>query len=275
MSLDVTGAKNFYYYGKPSDQVPNPPYPPGQKITTQLPANVAKIRIGVILALTAYVSYKIYKVTGSIVWCWPLVVLGVTLAAYVAYQHLLKKDPLIEAFYKIAGGKENYEKLPQIPIEKNKKTYESFKMAWASLEHPAYGFTISDGRKGMLIKGLSDFKERGIEEALIGVGPTATEALMIFVEKLGPYDVPRIILNEAEWATSILTAFDYKALDNPFTHFLKSSLWGSPDEAGAGSKKRFDIYAWISTDMANEFIAQRGIVNQLAPEGPKVEEVKE
>jgi hypothetical protein len=196
-----------------------------------------------------------------------------TLAAYIAYKHLLIKDPLVEAFYKIAGGKENYENLPEILLEKNKKTYENFKMTWASLEHPAYRFTTSDGRKGMLIKGLSDSKERGVLEMLVNAGPTPTQSLMIFIEKVSPDDIPRTISNMAEWAYSILVALNYDAWNNPFSEFL--SLSAEPNSAGSSSRRESNIYAWISTDMANEFIAQKGIVNQLAPEGPIVEEIKE
>jgi hypothetical protein len=61
MSLNVTGAKNFYYYGKPSNQIKETTLPPGQKIWTQLPANVAKIRIGAILFLTGQFFHAVIK----------------------------------------------------------------------------------------------------------------------------------------------------------------------------------------------------------------------
>lgn len=131
MSLDATGAKYFYHYTN-TDSLPQ------HKIWTQLPSNIAKIRVGAILAVTAYffrVALKTPIIKG---WCWPVAILGMSLAAYISYRHLLTKDPLVETFYKIAGGKENYEKLPEIPLENGRKTYENFKMAWASLEHPAY-----------------------------------------------------------------------------------------------------------------------------------------
>ncbi len=272
MSLDATGAKNFYYYGKPANQIKETIFPSGKEIWTQFPTHAAKIRIGAILALTGYFFQAVIKTPIIRRWCWPVAILGITLAAYVAYKHLLIKDPLVEVFYKIAGGKENYEKLPEIPVEKNKKTYANFEMAWASLEHPTYRFTTSDGRKGMLIKGLSVSKELGIMEAFVKAGPIPTQTLMIFVEKLGPYDVPRTISNMAEWVFSALVALNYKAWNNPFSTLLSSSFVGSSDE---GDRTTFSIYAGISTDMANEFIAQKDIVNQLAPRGPKVEEVKD
>lgn len=274
MSLDTTGATNFYYYGRPADQITDKTYPSGQKIWTQLPANVAKIRIGVILAVTAYFFQVMQKNPMVGEWRWLVVIVGVALAAWVAYKYLLTADPLVEAFYKIAGGKEEYEKLPEFPLDKNKKTYANFNITWASLEHPLHRFSTLDGRKGLVVKGLSHSKKLELEDLLVGGEPTPIQNLMIFVEKLGPYDVPRKIQNEAEWATTIFTALNFKAWDNPFEHFFESCSVGKSGEAG-GYKKTSSIYAHMSTDMANEFISQKGVVNLLKPKGPTVEEVED
>jgi|GEM_PF-2339725 len=274
MSLDATGATNFYYYGKPADQITDKTYPTGQKIWTQLPVNVAKIRIGVILAVTAYFFHTLQKNPMVSEWRWLVVIVGVALAAWVAYKYLLSEDPLVETFYKIAGGKEEYEKLPEFPLDKNKKTYANFDITWANLEHPLYRFLTSDGRKGLMIKGLSHSKKLELEDIIVGGEPTPIQNLMNFVEKLGPYDVPRKIGNEAEWATTIFTALSYTIWNNPFEHFLKSRSVGSPGDAGS-YKKTSKIYAHMPTDMANEFISQKGVVNELKPKGPIIEEVKD
>ncbi|HEX4839841.1 MAG TPA: hypothetical protein VFU89_05320 [Rhabdochlamydiaceae bacterium] len=278
MSLDATGATNFYYYGKPANQITDKTYPTGQRIWTQLPVNVAKIRIGVILAITAYFFQAMQKNPMVGEWRWLVVIVGVALAAWVAYKYLLTKDPLVETFYKIAGGKEEYEKLPEFPLDKNKKTYANFEITWKSLEHPLYRFLTSDGRKGLVVKGLSHSKKLELEDMLVRGEPTPTQNLMIFVEKLGPYDVPRKIGNEAEWATTIFTALSCKTWNNPFEDCLESCSVGSSGEAGS-YKRTSKIYAGMSTDMANEFISQKGVVNELKPQsperGPIVEEVKD
>jgi hypothetical protein len=245
MSLDTV---NFYYYGKPSSEIPNPTFPPGQKITTQLPSNIVAIRIGAIFIVTVYAAYAIARETGLTILRWPFIIFGITLSAYIAYKHLFIKDPLVEAFYKIAGGKENYDKLPEIKLDGSKRTHENFVMSWDALEHPVHRFSTSNSRKGLLVKALSS---------------SQTKTKLIFVEKLGPYDTRRVIIsNLPEWVTSTLTstltALNYHKWENPFSTFLS----GSSNTRGFYAS---EIYASISTDDANEFIAQRGLVNRLEP----------
>lgn len=253
MSLDATGATNFYYYDRPSDRTRGRAYPSGQKIWTQLPADVAAIRIGAILAVTAIFFLSALKTPAIREWCsLVVVVVGVTLAAWVAFKHLLTNDSLVEAFYKIAGGKENYEKLPEFPMKKNPKTHISFDITWASLKYPLYRFPTSDGRKGLVVKGSSY--------------SAPTQAIMIFVEKLGPYDIS-IPIDIPERGFSILKAFHYRAWNNPF-----SSLILSVEGPKMGGYKIINgLYAYMPTDWANAFIAQKDVVNQLKPKASKIE----
>lgn len=263
MSIETVGASNFYYYGKLSSKIPNPTFPPGQEITTLLPANIVAIRIGAIFILTLCTAYTIARIPVLTILRWPVIILGITLSAYIAYKHLLIKDPLVEAFYKIAGGKDNYDKLPEIKLDASKKTCDNFNISWDALEHPVYRFITTDGRKGLLVKGLSNSAELGL------CGEALTQATIIFVEKLGPYDRRSRISNLAEWGESIFTALTYKEWDNPFSTNSSSS---SRRNFTAPSKTAVGIFASMFTDNANEFIAQRGIVNHLEP---KVEEVND
>lgn len=255
MSLDATGAKNFYYYESPSGPTQVKTYPSGQKIWTQLPVDVAAIRIGAILAATTIFFISALKTPATSQWRFLVVIFGVTLAAWVAIKHLLTNDSLVEAFYKIAGGKENYEKLPEFPMNKDQKTYANFGIAWARLEHPLYRFSTSDGRKGLLVKGL-----RCVEEYnSMGIARTAyTRSMMVFVEKLGPCDIPIPIAGITERGFSIRNALHYRAWNNPFSSTLLSV------QGPTGSYKIINgLYAYMPADWANKFIAQKGVVNQL------------
>ncbi|HEX2579986.1 MAG TPA: hypothetical protein VHK67_06265 [Rhabdochlamydiaceae bacterium] len=267
MSLDATGATNFYYYGKPSDQIAVKTYPSGQKIWTQLPADIAKIRIGGILAFTTTFFLAVLKTPAISEWRWLVVIVGMTLAAWVTFKHLLTNDPLVETFYKIAGGKENYEKLPEFQLHKNKKTYENFDIAWASLKHPLYRFSTSDGRKGLVVKGVSRSKEHALVRRE-GTGPAHNQAMMIFVEKLGPCDVRIKYISDR--ILSILNAFSCRAWNNSFSALLPS---GEASNENGSYRTIKGLYAYIPTDWANAFITQSGSVNQLQAEAPHVEQV--
>lgn len=210
-----------------------------------------------------------YRLTS---WFWPLAILGIGYALYTTYKHLLANDSLVETFYKIAGGEESYNNLPEFnpdqenadnsvigkaqkpsvkPEEIKNNTsmtaYRFYDISWKALEHPVYRFTTQDGRKGMLVKGLNNFTE------------THTEAIMVFVEKLSPYDLPPIL---PEWLMSTLIAIClYWA--NPLSKKLESA---SLTRGRISQESNTTIYASITTNMANEFIAQRGVINQLNPQ---------
>ncbi|HEX4840373.1 MAG TPA: hypothetical protein VFU89_08035 [Rhabdochlamydiaceae bacterium] len=266
-----TGATNFYYYDRPADQITNKTYPPGQKIWTQLPPDIAKIRIGAILAFTGIFFLAVLNTPSIREWRWLVVIVGVTLAAWVAYKHLLTKDPMVEAFYKIAGGKDNYDTLPEWRLEKNKKTYANFDVLWADADvKPLYRFSTSDGRKGLMVKGLSHTKEHSLVR-IKGTGPARTQALMVFVEKLGPYDIHILIKNMTERSFSIINALNFEAWNNPFSEVLLAGEGESDD--GSSSRTINGLYAYMSTDWANDFIAQRGVVNQLEPKSLSVKQV--
>src|ERR1700733_1199669 len=80
---------------------------------TPLPKNIAYLRIGLALAITAlYASIDKHPL-----WRWGITTVGVAYASYTAYLHLRRRDPLVEAFYKIVGGEEKFLQLPEIKFE--------------------------------------------------------------------------------------------------------------------------------------------------------------
>jgi hypothetical protein len=301
-NLSTTGAANFYYFGTPSTEIKNPTFPRGQKITTQLPANVVKIRILAVLLVTARVIW-----IGLTRWNWPVAVLGATYALYTTYKHLISKDPLVEVFYKIAGGQESYNNLHELKLnideknvavtnststeksdnpitekvqevsakpnketeEKTKKTFNRFdNISWEALEHPVYRFTTQDGRKGMLVKGLSYLAQPDLLNQLLGAPPAQTKAVMVFIEKLSLYDLSPVF---PEWFATIAIAIclDWEP---PLSKLLVSSSGSSEENSWKYETK---IYASITTDMANEFIAQKGVFNQLKQRIEEIIEVED
>ena len=194
-------------------------------------------------------------------------------ASYTAYRHLLTKDPLVEAFYKIAGGEKEYQALPELkPKEKQKQTYEYADQDWSKLEHPKYRFLTKDGRKGLLVKGLSYLKTLP-PFTFKGASPSNTKKIMIFVEKLDFTDISRKSNNVPKWITDILFGVTSLSLSNPY-HGRISAGDSCDTHSLETHQEETWINGWISTDMANELIAQQGVVNQLAPAGPTIEEVK-
>jgi len=260
-SLNATSDSHFYYYGHQVDKVPKGPFLLGQRITTRLPEDIlkAKIRIVTTFVLTTAV---VLGITGSTLWSWPVLILGLSFAAYTAYKHLLTRDPLVDVFYRIAGGEAAYNNLPEIRLDPLKKTYENFDrqirlnaqkkthqifhpLSWQELVHSVYRLTTADGRKGMLVKGLTYSEEpflyRDESPSLV-----YTQARLIFVEKFNADDIPN---NKSSGILAINT------------HWHCEKRFPSQSLGARGKEYIFQdlcrIYSFMTTDMANEFIAQR------------------
>jgi len=256
-SVNTLEASHFYYYGKPANEIPNTPFPLGHRITTQFPGDVAKIRIVMTLALTAIV---VLSDTGFTIWSWPIVILGLSFAAYTAYKHLLTPDPLVDLFYRIAGGEVGYNNLPVIPIDRARKTWMTFwAIRWQELKHPVYRFTTIDGRKGMLIKGLSYSEECIDLETADQTSPLLrTQAKLIFIEKLKSRDIRS---DRIQWPGQGHPALESISDWSWETSFLNGS---SGDITSMYTLQYFSrIYGFMTTDMANEFIAQKGAQNRI------------
>jgi hypothetical protein len=107
----------------------------------------------------------------------------------------------------------------------------------------------------MLVKGLSILAERPFL-SFANSRPSQTKFTMLFVEKFGSYENLDLAMHMVISGKPLLTHDSSASSDN-----------------GASSYNiRFGIYPSISTDMANEFIAQRNVVNKIEP---RVIEIKE
>lgn len=130
---------NFLCYNTPVDQFQthyiNVQFPfKAEDIVTQLPKNIAAIRAVAITAFTGLIAFKL----AATVFCWPVVIAGVAFAGWPVYSHLCSKDPLMDAFYKISGGRDKFEQLPEIQLRQNpnEKISEAIRrLNWNELEH--------------------------------------------------------------------------------------------------------------------------------------------
>ncbi|GAB4226189.1 MAG: hypothetical protein Tsb0021_02030 [Chlamydiales bacterium] len=217
-----------------------------KEIQTQLPKNITTIHAVAAMAFTSYCAFQL----SATIFFWPVTVLGATYTAWTIYNHLIKKDPLTEAFYRIAGGKEQFEALPKIDLQHspNEKLSERLlTLSWENLQHPISTATTFDQRKVVIIKGMSREEEQG-------ASTKQTKAIFFFVEKLGPNDIPRHISDLPESAESVLYAISKAFTGNKFFHRLNYSH-SSEDNI---TEIRFErIHSSIPGDMANEFYAQQ------------------
>jgi len=241
---------NYLYYNTPAEQFQtcygNIQSPFSSDVTTQLPKNIAAIRAVAALALTGFVAFKL----ASTVFFWPAVVVGVAYAGWTIYSHLCSKDPLSEAFYKICGGKDKFEQLPEIELEQkpNEKIATVISnLNWDELEHPVMKTKTLDGRNIIIIKGLT----RNRETRLFSI--CQTKGVLAFVEKLGPCDVHRVISNLPELAESIMFAVCFPFTRNTFGRLLCSF---SSRSGNTSSSTFCKVYSSISREMGNEFFAQ-------------------
>jgi hypothetical protein len=243
------------YYGTPADQYVtnygnNRLFPGNEhQITTQLPKNIALIRIVATVALTILLAVKL-KAT---IFCWPVVVIGAAFAAWTAYSHLLSKDPLTELFYQIVGGKDQFAQLPEIRLEQNpneKICTAISRLDWNNLDRVMYRAKTADERNVIIVKGLSRTND--------GMFGAHTRSILAFIEKVGPEDVPRYISNQPELMDAILHAIFTPFVGNTFGRGGGSSnsvsTLNSGEQVADSSETR--ICSSITTSMANEFAAQ-------------------
>lgn len=148
---------NYFCFNTPKDQFekyyPNfkLPFASGKQITTQLPKMAAVIRVIATLVFTAYAVIAL----SSPVWRWTAVVAGLAFSGWTIYANLLRKDPLVETFYKMVGGKENFEKLPVLESPDLALTESTKRPEWKDFDMPIYRIKTSDGRRGIIVKVLS------------------------------------------------------------------------------------------------------------------------
>lgn len=232
---------SFVVYGTPADQFStkypftDQPFSSSQDIKTQLPKNIAIIRAVAIAAFTALIAFKV----SATMFFWPVVFLGAAFSAHTLYSHLYVRDPLVEAFYTIVGGKNAFEELPKIHLQpsSHEKICDPIrKLNWENLDSITRA-TIPDGRNLILIKGGHKKGQNSVRHRTI----------FAFLEKVGPNDLPRGLLSEL--TDSILHAVLPPFQGNSFGRWVKPF-----DDKNACFVIR--INSSISGAMANEFFAQ-------------------
>jgi hypothetical protein len=209
-----------------------------KNIQTQLPKNIATIRAVASVVLTGYLAFKL----AATVFCWPVVIVGTIFTGWTIYSHLYSKDPLMEAFYKICGGKHKFEQLPEISLGLNSKERNSIvikNLKWDDLEYPIAKAKTLDGRNIIIIKVLN----RNTDERFQGV--------LAFIERFEPSDCNEVPL--PDYATSVAHAIFFPLEGNTFGGTRDSSTCRSTNNA---ITREFAVYSSISKDMANELFAQ-------------------
>lgn len=236
-------AQNFLYYNTPPEKFEkfyiypwNPPFK--SEIYTQLPKNIAIIRS---IAVLVFSSLAAFSLGFSVLSC-SIVLAGAAFAGWTIYSHIYAKDQLMEAFRRIVGSKEAMEKLPlevKLKMGPNEKISDAIaRLKWDELSHKI-SLNKIDGRNVIIIKALSREVDKNTN--------TQTKAILAFVEKLGPYDVPKAIL--PDFLASIQHAIAIPFKGNTFGTYLYSS--------SCGTKSSYcEVYSSISKNLANELIAQ-------------------
>lgn len=238
---------NFLYYETPSNQL-QIHYPNFQSIFsgtkyTQLPSHIAAIRAIAAITFSALAAFKL----SSTMWCWPIIVVaGAAYAGWTIYFHFLCKDSLMEAFYKIVGGKNQFDNLPNINL--NQSPNERFAQAiarikWHQLNDAIYKTETLDGRHVVIVKGLSR-----------DLNLSRQETIFAFIEKIGPIDtspIPKVSLLTEGIFKSIMGVIP--SSENPFGEH--SPFYCSSTNGGL-CYSNYELRSSISPDMANEFLAQ-------------------
>lgn len=75
-------------------------------------------------------------------------------AAWTAYSHIHMEDALVHSFYQIAGSKEKFEKLPELPEIAEAKCVDDWiaKTDWNKLANPAYRAQTHDSRQILIVR---------------------------------------------------------------------------------------------------------------------------
>ena len=235
---DTPAAQYATFYGEKKLFVENEP-----PITTQLPRKIALIRIVATVALTILLAATI---------AWPLVFVGAVFAAWTAYRHILSKDPLIETFYRIVGGKDRFAQLPELRLDQrqNEKICTAIqRLSWENLQHPMYRATTADAGTIIIVRGMSRTGDSIVDPK--------TKSVLAFIEKVGPEDIPRDLANLPEFVESVFYAICPLFAENTFGRWLSSDFSAIAIRGQTVSDSyETRICSSLTASMANEFFAQ-------------------
>ena len=215
------------------------------KIRTQLPKNIAFIRAVAAVAFSVLLAWR-YSAS---FFCWPAAAIAAAYAGWTIYSHIYSNDPLLKAFYQIAGGKENFEKLPEIQLGKTSDEKLSDvieRLSWNELKNPIARAQTWDGRNVVIVKAVTRHKEEW------GLSCAKVKSVLAFIEKYGPSD-DHALIQVPDLIRSVFYAVFKPFGGNSFGRKIYTKSWG----LGRNSRICFcQIYSAISERMANELHAQ-------------------
>lgn len=169
MQLSEILNQPFIYFGTPKDN--RETYYRNslidKTVASSLPRSVAVIRT---------IAYAIFGACGLFCQFSPFIRVPLIscflVAGWTFYSHLWREDPLISLFYKMAGGKERYEKFPC-----NDEIIASGldKIKWDNLTTPILRAHTKDGREVFIVKGKARDQEKN--------------TIFVFVEKIRKGDL--------------------------------------------------------------------------------------
>lgn len=225
------------------------PFQKGSAIYTQLPARIAYIRSAAAIAFAALtvLSTRPSAPLPLKLINWTIGIASAVLSAWTIYKNVLcRRDPLIEAFNTITNGQ--LDKQPEFDLGQapNEKLYQAIeRIDWSQLNSPISIAQTLDNRRIIIVKALS--RDPDI------TAKCQRQALFIFVERLGPVDMPHLISNLSENGEEI-----FQALTTPLNNTFGSTIRFSSSYSSAlgGHSETLKIQSLISADMANEFYAQ-------------------
>jgi hypothetical protein len=224
----------------------------GETISTQLPRNIALTRIGLTIALTIFYQYA----SDRPVWRWSVRIAGASFTGYTVYAHLLRKDPLVEAFYKIVGGEKAFNALPELSFDDQDLYYQWRHLPWNQLQHPAYRAQTLDGRKILIIKAQTfNVEVLSRLHRIFKIPSDTCNTNLFLVEKLGPGDLPRLFgnvtLKNSRRIQCVLHALSLWMNNS----FCKKSFKNAPPNCAAHSS--YDgLLSHMPAELANAFHSQ-------------------
>jgi hypothetical protein len=231
----MSPTQNYLYYKTPSSEfqthypkfdLKNPPFT--SKIYSQIPRITALIRAA-FASLTA--SFILLKNTSFL--ALPLGIGCLAYSVWTLYKSFVKKDPLLEAYYKIAGSQEKYEKLPELKFTGKASASQELKnLDWDGLQYPLYKATAQNGNRILIVRALSRYPEQECSYSQV-------KTIYAFVERL---EDENLFLN-------ILQGLNVTQSEND------TRVFSTHSSSSLGNYKTF-INASIEPELANELAAQ-------------------
>lgn len=235
---------SFMYSGTSSENFKEY-YPNCQPIFKTVSQTLMSKKVALIHAISV-VAFAILIALGfsETILFWPVAIASSLFVARKLYSQFFIKDPLMETFYKIVGGKDKFENLPKITLTEaptGKICDVIKKIEWKDLQHPMTLAKTADGRNIIFIKSLEFDLDR-------------EETVSVFVEKLNEYDYARPVSNMPELAAKVLRALAeiFGTTWQSVEQYYSSS---GPTE-GTKTLRASGIYDHIKPDFANELYAQ-------------------